>query len=86
MEIAQNLREYILRIHRIEMHIAELTVWLRDGYTDATDIDTVQQALCHAHELLAVTMALRAEAVAKMRRRVRSEYWRGWFERARGEG
>lgn len=83
MEITQNLREYITRSHRIETHIAELTVWLRDGYTSPADIDTVQQALCHAHELLAVTAALRAEAVVKVRRRVRSEYWRGWFDRAR---
>lgn len=84
MEIAQNLRDYILRSHRIEIHIAELTVWLRDGYTAPADIDTVQQALCHAHELLAVTLALRDEAAFKLRRRVRAEYWRGWFERARG--
>ena len=85
MGIAQNLREYILRSHRIETLIAELTVWLRDGYTDAADIDTVQQALCHAHELLAMTLALRSEAVVKVRRQVRGEYWRGWFERARGQ-
>lgn len=84
MEITQNLRDYILRGHRLETLIAELTVWLRDGYTDAADLDTVRQALCHAHELLAVALALRDEAVVKVRRRVRAEYWRKWFERARG--
>ena len=84
MEITQNLRDYITRSHRLETLIAELTVWLRDGYTAPADIDTVQQALCHAHELLAVTLALRDEAVVKVRRRVRAEYWRKWFDRARG--
>ena len=41
MEITQNLRDYITRGHRLETLIAELTVWLRDGYTAPADIDTV---------------------------------------------
>lgn len=83
-DIAQHCKAYVLRINRIEDHIAELTVWLRDGITEASDIDTVQQALTALGEALVVTRALHAEAVAKVRRRVRDMYWRDRFERARG--
>lgn len=83
-DIAQHCKAYVLRMNRIEDHIAELTVWLRDGFTAPGDIDTVQQALTALGEALAVTRALHAEAVAKVRRRVRDMYWREAFERARG--
>lgn len=83
-EIAQHIKSYVLQANRIEAHIAELTVWLRDGNTAQGDIDTVRQALTALGEALAVTKALHAEAVAKGRQRVRREYWRDRFERARG--